>query len=263
VYQLATAMGPVTALAWSPDSRRVAFVAGTTESHALYLVDASCLCVQQPQRWIDLSDALPPQDYTQVSRLVWSPDGRWISLERYSPDPIYLIDMAVPGIRAITVGQLAGWSPDSTRLIYQRRDDQEEELYTYNIETGEERRLTDNPSGNTLPVWSPDGEEIAFVRTQPGGSGMSVREIAVMDSDGDNLRVLSSTSFTVITGLDWSPDGTRIAFTSQDVANEGLETSEDLYVVNANGSGLHHVVDGPPPNISSTPSHYYSLAWQP
>jgi TolB protein len=60
---------------------------------------------------------------------------------------------------------------------------------------------------NSLPRWSPDGHQIAFVReTSP-----SAHEILIMAADGGDQHVVAETGWST-SGAAWSPDGRRLAF---------------------------------------------------
>jgi TolB protein len=87
-------------------------------------------------------------------------------------------------------------------------------------------QLTDVPSGDTLPVWSPDGTKIAFQSLRDHNY-----EIYVMNADGSG-----QTNLTNHPGKDlepsWSPDGTQIYFRTDRDGN-----MYDDYVMTADGSG--------------------------
>lgn len=80
-------------------------------------------------------------------------------------------------------------------------------------------------------VWSPDGSKLLFER-YIGGVTSGTTDLFTVNADGTG-----ATNLTNIDGYDrmgmWSPDGTKIAFMSQ---REDDNTSEDLYVMNADGS---------------------------
>ena len=76
---------------------------------------------------------------------------------------------------------------------------------------GNQDNLTDHPTYDGHPDWSPDGTKIAFVSTRDGAAS----QIHVMDADGKN--VIRLTDGPGEKGHpDWSPDGQEIAFSVED-----------------------------------------------
>lgn len=89
----------------------------------------------------------------------------------------------------------------------------------------------------SFAVWSPDGSMIAFMsnRHDPGGTGMA---IFVMGADGANLRRVGPDEIRFQAAPDYSPDGRQIVFSG------GASPFEaDLYIMNADGSGLRRLTD--------------------
>jgi Tol biopolymer transport system component len=77
------------------------------------------------------------------------------------------------------------------------------------------------------PVWSPDGERLAFYGSTPDAG----REIYVLEADSSELIPVTdqqSTPFASTSTPVWSPDGERLAFA----------TREDIYTVKRNGNDL-------------------------
>ena len=90
----------------------------------------------------------------------------------------------------------------------------------------------------TSPVWSPQGDKLAFVSQQDGN-----REIYIMDVDGENL-----VNFTQHPADDWtpawSPDGAKIAFSSNRYGHW------EIFWANLDGSDLQQVTNTGDGNIS-------------
>ena len=110
--------------------------------------------------------------------------------------------------------------------------------------TGDIRPITVPDAHDAYPVWSPDGERIAFV--QGDGRG----PVQVIDGDGGNVQVIGD-------GLGsgevpaWSPDGDSIAFAGY--RYPGVET-HGLYV---------GAVDGGTPRLVVPDVGARRLAWSP
>jgi Tol biopolymer transport system component len=94
------------------------------------------------------------------------------------------------------------------------------------------------------PSWSPDGKQIAFIRSVPAPNRYDA-DVFVMNADGSNQRRLTqSGTGEYVAHPTWSPDGTKIAFVGP-AAGVGL--SLQIYVMNADGSNKHPVGEGQNP----------------
>jgi len=81
-------------------------------------------------------------------------------------------------------------------------------IYTMNSDGSEVTPLSPEGMDDTVPVWSPKGQKIAFVSQRDGN-----REIYVMDADGKNPINLTRHPADDWTPA-WSPDGRKLAFSS-------------------------------------------------
>jgi hypothetical protein len=96
------------------------------------------------------------------------------------------------------------------------------------------KTLAGGPAWQEFPSWSPDGTKIVY----DGGSSPDVRvaQVHVMNADGSGKVELTEGSGYC---PDWSPDGRRIVF----VRYVGGTHDEDIFVINADGTGERCVVD--------------------
>ena len=147
------------------------------------------------------------------------------------------------------------WSPDGTRIAFIAHNDysrladyillpdhydpHNSEIFTRAAD-GRDERIVPNTKGVGLypPVWSPDGERLAF--TAHRGQGTSVlarygvsesleRVLYTVRIDGSELsRIGKATTLPT-----WSPDGERVAFGLEDV----------VYTVRFDGTDLREVLD--------------------
>jgi len=115
-------------------------------------------------------------------------------------------------------------------------------------------RLTDNPTWDYDPSWSPDGTKIAFSRAPrtdiPGAGRYGKSDIYVMNTDGSALvRLTNNPSVKGNSHPAWSPDSTKIAFSSSRDVDSGI------YVMNADGSDQTKLMD--------TQSSDHAPSWSP
>ena len=134
------------------------------------------------------------------------------------------------------------WSPDGEMIAFVSDRTGDPEIYVARRDGSGLKRLTDAPGRDAHPFWFPDGDRIAFQSPRNGGD---VR-IFVMNADGSGQRELAPTQgFCGVPTV--APDGERIAYMCSDSVAEAGEASAPwrLYLINADGSGLRRISDGP------------------
>ena len=107
------------------------------------------------------------------------------------------------------------------------------EIFAFNPDGSDPRRLTNNLVADLEPTPSPDGTRIAFTSTRSGD-----QEIWIMYQDGSGLRQLTFAPGEDRPGT-FSPDGTRISFHSGrfPVSGPGAGHSTfEIMIMNADGS---------------------------
>jgi Tol biopolymer transport system component len=198
----------------------------------------------------------------------WSPDGERLACEGYGVDDpsrngIYWVRSSDGGgLERITSNpgrtDLPGdFSPDGDRLVFMRfgKGDQTGIFVTEVDGSGLHRMsplhlLVDDIFGGS---WSPDGGQILFVARETEDHH---KAIWVVNADGTSPHQLQIEGTTCGGSLSdresfgcyspsWSPDGTKIVFvrsTPDPSAPAGF--FENVYIVNADGTGLYQVTDG-------------------
>lgn len=213
---------------------KIAYASNASGSKELYLMDY---------------DGVAPTRLTQNNSInlspVWSPDTRSLAFTSYMRGYPYLYRLFPFERRPIQL--LAGfyginsspaWSPDGRFLALTLSKDGNPEIYLLNVATGATRRLTSHPAIDTEPTWSPTGREIAFISDRAGTA-----QVFVMDAEGANIRQLTFEGFN--TQPRWSPKGDVIAYTSRQGTN-------DIWVVNVDGSNARRLTAGPGSNESAS-----------
>ena len=157
------------------------------------------------------------------------------------------------------------WSPDGRRIAFTRNQDEGEsttftsdEVFVMDADGSDVRQLTPEEIGKSSgqPTWSPDGNEIAYVRGESVASVVPSRygQLFVVNADGGDARRI--TDGHPDTDPDWSPDGRAIAFTrGENLSNS--KANDDLYVLDL-ATGATHQLTRTPPGVFEA-----AAAWSP
>jgi len=123
-------------------------------------------------------------------------------------------------------------SPDGSRVVFVRVTvDEKENRYEtalFTVPTGNPEtphRLTSGVR-DTSPRWSPDGKQIAFVRSREKDGRPQPGQIYLLRTDGGEARVLTEQP-NGASEPSWSPDGKRIAFSSETGPDEAKTSDKE------------------------------------
>jgi len=102
---------------------------------------------------------------------------------------IILLATVMPACGPMATGAPTPTSPSSTvaRIAFASNRDGNSEIYVMNVDGSDLTRLTNNPTNDGYPAWSPDGERIAFISDRDGN-----REIYLMNADGSGQTNLTN-----------------------------------------------------------------------
>jgi len=145
---------------------------------------------------------------------VYSPDGRKLayitSEDRDFAIPYVTIhDFETDEKKTLKgfVDTRIAWSPDSREILFVRNKQGFNDLFIYDLEEDEERRISARLRAKD-PHFSPDGKRIAFVHNEDG-----TNNLALINRDGTGLAYLTNNNdATQYWAPRWSPDGEWILF---------------------------------------------------
>ncbi|MRK03052.1 serine hydrolase [Aeromicrobium sp. S22] len=177
--------------------------------------------------------------------------------------------MRIDDLTALAVPSQPVLSPDGSQVAYvlrtldTRHDRSHDELWIVPTSGGGPRRLTGGPQ-DSVPVWSPDGSRLAFLRAG---------QVHLLDAGGGEPVPLTQLAGGAGAPV-WSPDGERIAFAAPVDPTDGtgpLVASRLDY--QSDGAGMYgpirhqlHVVDlgsGECRQVTDGPEHAGQPAWAP
>ncbi len=229
--QLRVSDGNSWSMAWSPDCRSLAYC--TTDG--IYLLGLTGTGMLAENIHVMAASA---------SDMAWSPDGRHVAFSVWdrgvfisAPDGNY--EQIVSG----NAGDLA-WSPDCAEIAFSVPSGG---IVCVDVITGDRRQLTTHVE-DERPVWSPDGESVAYGRMYP-------EELRVVKTDGTEDRVISEHR---VTDIVWSPDSTRLAYTSHGRYHDGTT----LTVIGVDTRREHLLVGGGSQPVWADNGRIFWLRWR-
>jgi Tol biopolymer transport system component/DNA-binding winged helix-turn-helix (wHTH) protein len=231
--------GAELAPALSPDGRSVAFCAQTETAPGLYVKDIGS------GGQVRVADG-PAGLFSPT----WSPDGREIAFLRHPKgsdrrDEIVVVP-AVGGSErrlgtTMSTNHGLDWSPDGRLLAFVDKVEAKapDAIHLLTIETGERRRLTtpvgtaSAGTGDYEPTFSPDGQDVAFIRRT--GAGPTTTDLYVHAIDSSDSRPV--TSGYGVRDVAWAPDGRSLVFVG------GRPQQGALWIVDVAGGQARRLYD--------------------
>jgi Tol biopolymer transport system component len=194
--------------AWSPDGTKIAFTGDSSrvsreDGTGLFVMDSDGSNVRRLTR-----STSPRLAVRSESAPAWAPDGRSIAFAVFVPIPC--TGSPAQSCLEFFASQIYVTTPDGER-------------------TG---RLTRTAYEASTPSWSPNGRQIALTVTTPSEARTPTSRIGVIGPRGGAARLLADRGSVSESQPHWSPDGRQIVFVSN------REGNDDIYVMNADGSGV-------------------------
>jgi serine/threonine-protein kinase len=111
-------------------------------------------------------------------------------------------------------------SPDGTRLAIGTDDEKDAIVWVYALDGRSAMRRLTLDGQNRLPVWSPDGQWLAYQSDRASGPGI-YRQRA--DGTGGAERLTTSGDGEVHMPESWSPDGRHLSYAVRKATTAGIE----------------------------------------
>jgi Tol biopolymer transport system component len=204
------------------------------------------------------------------SRVVWSADskslvygvfngmgaGRADGFFRINLDGSERNRISFPDLTQPFYDSWVAGSPDGTKIAFlvQQESSIDPLMMIANADgSGAHPVTTQTSDGRPIDeiAWSPDSQQ-TVLNTSMRNSRDPVAPL-LGDADGENARNLMSPPPNYINSMSWSPDGKQITFIAPQLQSNGIPNG-DLYVANADGSGLREL------NIPIEVS-YFGTSW--
>jgi TolB protein len=182
-YKIMESADPIMSPAWSPDSRRLAYVSFEGNRSSVFI------------------QTLRTGNRIQVSSKpgingapAFSPDGRKLVLTLGGVDgnlDIHVLDINSKQTKRLTTHRAidteGSWSPDGRYIYFTSDRSGGPQVYRVSVNGGQAERVTFDGSYNARPRLSPDGSKLAMVHLEDGNY-----RIAVMDLERKDLLILSA-----------------------------------------------------------------------
>ena len=199
------------------------------------------------------------------SNACWSPDGKLIAFlsDRDGKTQLFLLPVDGGEARQLTtfergIGGSLAWSPDGGKIAFSAKadteapdltaepyrvdrtvyrfdaigylDDEVQDVYVFDLESGEATRLTDDRRNNSNLRWPPDGGRILYDASMRVDAARAMApDLMSVDLAGVQAEVL--TGWDSIANANYTPDGTRIVFIGRPNDGKAIGTKSDLYVL--------------------------------
>ena len=161
----------------------------------------------------------------------WSPDSRQLAFIRYAEKDVSILTIPALGgtehrVYRGPASMRAGlsWSPNSDLLVFSETnptDPTRSVISLLSLTDSSTRAITSPPAGwlDHEPAFSPDGRQLAFVRSTVAGVS---NDVFVMPAAGGHAKRLTFDNRPIMGPPTWTPDSREIIFSSNRGAATGL-----------------------------------------
>lgn len=192
---------PLMSPAWSPDSKKIAYVSFYGNKAAIKVVDVESGATE-----------LITQSKGINSAPAWSHDGKRLAvvLSKDGAPKIYILDLDTKKIKRVTHGGYIDtepkWAPGDESLIFTSNRGGSPQIYKLDLDTEKVERLTYEGKYNTSPSITADGKNIIMLHKGDRGS----YNIAVYQTNNGKMRVITNNKYDESPSL--APNGMMVLY---------------------------------------------------
>ncbi|RMD87385.1 MAG: biopolymer transporter Tol [Calditrichaeota bacterium] len=217
----------------SPQGDKIAYLSDKSGFFDIYLVSAidgnllSKLVSGQKSSMLEELHWLRPG-------ITWDPQGERIAFAAKSreQDALHIVNVRKRKIVKSYKFNLDGlyspdWSPDGQEIVFVGTKNGYADLYVYNLQDQNLKKITNDVFSDLEPRWSPDGKKIVFIsdRTKfvhPESLAVDFKiqnvnyhqyDVYIVDVNSKKITRITKTSANEKSPV-WSPDGTKLAYVS-------------------------------------------------
>ena len=197
---------PIISPAWSPDSRRVAYVSFETGMAKVFI-----------QNLATGFRELAIENDSQISSPSWSPDGKFLSLTLYQDGnaEIYILNLSNKNLTRLTnhysIDTESSWSPRGSKIIFTSGRSGSPQLYELDLKkfNAKPKRISFDGNYNAKASYLPNNEGIIFVHRSNANF-----QIALRYFNENFIRILTEAQMDESPSI--SPNGNVIVYAIKD-----------------------------------------------
>ena len=197
---------PIISPAWSPDSKKVAYVSFETGMAKVYIQD-----IATGERELAIENS------SQISSPSWSPDGKFLSLTMYQDGnaEIHILNLKNRNLTRLTnhfsIDTESSWSPKGSKIMFTSGRSGSPQLYEIDLRrfNAKPKRITFDGNYNAKGSYLPNNEGFIFVHRENKNF-----QIAIKYFNENFIRPLTNAQLDESPSI--SPNGNVIVYAIKD-----------------------------------------------
>jgi dipeptidyl aminopeptidase/acylaminoacyl peptidase len=190
---------------WLADGKQIVFLIGNSDDRGVYLLDSESSVVEplfECQDYCKSIAVAPTSNRLLLTSIIGKGDDEEGALTLVEEDGTAKVLFQDRRLDWVTT---PSWSPDEAQIVFtmQVSEDGWRGVFLLNADGTGLVQVTDDNAYYHSPVWSPNGERLAFVQKSWIGSGGVASRIVLMDLQTREIETLLAAPFE-LKALQWS-----------------------------------------------------------